>query len=162
MKEVIQVRMGEVKIMDKAGFLGCTGLGSCIGLALYDASRSIAGLAHIMLPNGNGKIMPREKLGKYADQAVPWLFEELKKSGASPRRIRAKMAGGAQMFSFDSDNDLTRIGDRNSRAVNELLESLRIPLISSHVGGTQGRTIEFNVITGELSVRSVKGERIVI
>jgi len=47
------------------------------------------------------------------------------------------------------------IGDRNSKAVKEILRSFSIPIESEDVGGTKGRTITFDTSTGELYVRTV-------
>src|SRR4051812_7256583 len=101
----IMVRMGE---MATAGALGSTlvsiGLGSCIGLALLDRSRKIAGLAHVMLPAapdaGHGGTP-----GKFADHAVPALVGELTKAGARKERLEAVLVGGARMFAIGSSMD---------------------------------------------------------
>lgn len=45
------VGMGEAKIAYDEEVLYSPGLGSCIGVAIYDEIKKIAGLAHIMLPN---------------------------------------------------------------------------------------------------------------
>src|SRR5271165_1709302 len=77
----ISVRIGELAVSEPDGaVLVSVGLGSCIGLVLLDASRGLAGLAHIMLPAG-----PAEAAGapaKYADRAVPALIGDLERRGA--------------------------------------------------------------------------------
>ena len=51
----IAVRMGELAVSSAPGeVLLSIGLGSCIGLALVDQRRGIAGLAHVMLPEAGG------------------------------------------------------------------------------------------------------------
>jgi len=154
MGKIIQVRMGEIALSNPPDRLGCTGLGSCVGLILFDPKEQIAGLAHIMLPEGNKKNSENAKIGKYADKAIPYLLEEVTNSGGRPRKIQAKMAGGAHMFSFENDNDISRIGERNIEAVKEKLKEIDVPLLSMDVGGKSGRTIDFNIETGELKVKT--------
>jgi len=57
-------------------------------------------------------------------------------------RFKAKVVGGANMFSFKSATSGTgNIGQRNAEAVMEVLKELRIPVVSSHTGGNSGRTM---------------------
>ena len=51
MGEMIKVGMADLKICKAPDALTTIGLGSCIGIALYDPSTKISGLAHIMLPD---------------------------------------------------------------------------------------------------------------
>ncbi|MGH2928188.1 MAG: chemotaxis protein CheD, partial [Solirubrobacteraceae bacterium] len=70
------------------------GLGSCIGVAIVDRSAGIAGLAHVVLPDSDGK---RHQPGKFADTAIPGLISRMRAAGAVPRRLEAVIVGGAQM-----------------------------------------------------------------
>lgn len=51
MNEVVKVGMADLKVIAEYGILTTLGLGSCVGIALYDKTTKIAGLAHIMLPS---------------------------------------------------------------------------------------------------------------
>jgi len=120
------------------------GLGSCIGLVIYDDIAKVAGMSHIMLPN-NHEDKDVKKLGKYADTAVPKLIEDLIAFGALKSRLKAKMAGGAQMFSVPGKNSASflAIGERNIETTKKMLEQYGIPLVASDVGGNKGRSVEF-------------------
>jgi len=135
MSRLIQVRMGELKISGSPDFLGCTGLGSCFGLILYDAKKKMGGLAHIILPEAGRNGNSPDKLGKYADTAIPKLIEDLCQGGAKPNRLWAKITGGAHMFSFDTDNDIGRIGERNTEKVREILKEKKISFKGIDCGG---------------------------
>ncbi|MBM3269114.1 MAG: chemotaxis protein CheD [Candidatus Sericytochromatia bacterium] len=126
------------------------GLGSCVGLAVYDAVAGVAGLAHIMLPDSGGDAAGRP--AKFADTAVLHLVAELVTRGAARDRLVAKAAGGAQMFR--SQGDFLAVGARNAEAVRQALESAGIPAIGTDLGGTWGRTIRFHMGTWVLEVRS--------
>jgi len=51
MIKTIKVGMADLNIVESPGVLLTLGLGSCVGIALYDTEKQIAGLAHIMLPS---------------------------------------------------------------------------------------------------------------
>jgi len=126
------------------------GLGSCVGLVVYDPAAGIAGMAHIMLPTSNGR--PGERPAKFADSAVELLAEVLVDRGARRDRLLAKAAGGAQMFR--SQGTFMAVGSRNADSVRATLEAAGIPILASDLGGTWGRTIRFFMGTWLLNVRS--------
>jgi chemotaxis protein CheD len=135
----IAVRMGEIAVTKSPGdLLVSLGLGSCIGLALVDQRRGIAGLAHIMLPEAIGGGGPA---GKFADLAVPELVARTVRLGTARTSLRAVLVGGAQMFSLGASNPLD-IGVRNEAAVRGLLAAERIPVVAAATRGSNGRTIK--------------------
>jgi chemotaxis protein CheD len=134
----IAVRMGEIAVSSNPGdVLMSIGLGSCIGLALVDQRRGVAGLAHIMLPEALAAGGP---VGKFADLAVPELVERTTALGTSRPMLKAVLVGGAQMFSLDGSGAMD-IGVRNDAAVRGALARERIPVVAAEVGGSKGRTI---------------------
>ncbi|MBU9714529.1 chemotaxis protein CheD [Evansella tamaricis] len=155
MSEVIKVGMADLNYANSPDTIRTSGLGSCVGVIIYDEKVSTCGMAHIMLPHSslarNGDI----HRPKYADTAVEDLIENLVKRGSPEYRLRAKMAGGAQMFQFASTNEVMRIGPRNVESVREILKSYHIRIISEDVGGNSGRTIEFNPKTTVLEIRTI-------
>jgi chemotaxis protein CheD len=139
----ITVRMGEIAVSKTAGeVLVSLGLGSCIGLALVDQRRGIAGLAHIMLPEA---IAGGGPAGKFADLAVPELIARTTALGTAKPMLKAVLVGGAQMFALDGSGALD-IGTRNEEAVRDALRKERIPVVAAETGGAKGRTIR--VISG--------------
>src|SRR5690348_1563317 len=135
----IMVRMGELAASKAAGDVLVTiGLGSCIGLALVDRRRSLAGLAHVMLPSATDA--KDTSPAKFADRAVPALLEKLGRLGAVPSQLEAVIVGGAQMFALSGGSGLD-IGGRNERAVRDALKSFGIPVRAAETGGSNGRTI---------------------
>ncbi len=94
---------------------------------------------------------------KYADSSIMIMVDELLEMGASRGRLRAKMAGGAQMFSFIS-SDTLNIGKRNSDAARATLRGENIPLLAEDVGGIRGRTVTFNPANGVYRIQ--KGNEI--
>lgn len=131
-------------------------LGSCVGSCLFDLKAGVAGLSHIMLPDSSnlgGKDVNRMK---FADTALPDMVAAMVRMGADPRRIQAKIAGGALMFAARSEQ--FNIGERNVAAVKQALAKLRIPIIASDTGLNYGRTVYFHSEDGKVVVKStVKG-----
>ncbi len=154
---LIKVGMADLQVTNQlSNVLKTTGLGSCVGVTLYDATASVSGMAHIMLPDSAIAREGSLNLAKYADTAIPELIRLMREFGASERRMVAKMAGGAQMFAFKTTNDTMRIGPRNVETCKAILSELRIPIHAEDTGANYGRTIEFYCATGKLLIRSVQ------
>lgn len=152
---VVRVGIADMNIVAAPNTIRTSGLGSCVGIVIYDASKKIAGLAHIMLPDSNLAKADNMNLAKYADLAIEDLYKKIIQIGGRAHALRAKIAGGAQMFQFQTGSDIMRIGPRNVEAVQTELKRLHIPLVASDVGGNSGRTIEFDPHTTMLKIRTV-------
>lgn len=150
--DVTRIGIAEGAIARLPGHLRTTGLGSCVGVVLFDRGADYSGMVHVMLPvaPGNGSGAPM----KYADTAIPWLVQELVAAGCNVKSLKAKLAGGAQMFSAAIKSDLMRVGPRNVEAVQQALELAGIPVLAQDVGGNVGRTIEFDPVTETLQIRT--------
>ncbi|MFC4735628.1 chemotaxis protein CheD [Bacillus daqingensis] len=153
MSEIIKVGMADMKSAQPGEKLRTTGLGSCVGLILYDQKSRMAVMAHIMLPDSRNVSAPLNR-AKFADTAVEDMLRYFQTRGVPSGRLLAKLAGGAQMFSF-SDSDTFRIGPRNTEAVKRLLADASIRIMFEDTGGNSGRTIEFNPADGSLEIRTV-------
>lgn len=157
---VIKVGIADLNVIEAPNKIRTSGLGSCVGVVIYDNFKKVAGLAHVMLPNSSLTKQTNFNKYKYADTAIDSLINQLIDLGARKSQLKAKIAGGAQMFQFESGSDIMRIGPRNINAVKERLRKHHIPIISSDIGGSQGRTIEFDPLTSKLKIRTVnKGEK---
>ncbi|MCH7471698.1 chemotaxis protein CheD [bacterium] len=144
--DLVRVGMAELKVGTNGDRLQALGLGSCIGLVMFDSQSHIGGLAHIMLPDSSLGRNGNPVYGKYANTGVPKLLEEVIRAGARQSCVIIKMAGGAEMFSF-AGNDAPRlsVGHRNIIAVHEQLDMLGLKVNAEDVGGNHGRTLEFDL-----------------
>ncbi len=154
-ENLIKVGMADLNIAHLTGVLKTTGLGSCVGITLYDAQAKAAGMAHIMLPSSDIAREGSINIAKYADTAIPELIKKMTGVGASLLRLEAKLAGGSQMFAFAGNHDTMRIGPRNVESCKEILKKYEIPIKGEDTGGNYGRTIELDCDTGILFIRSV-------
>jgi chemotaxis protein CheD len=149
------VRMGEIAI-GRGHEPIKTLLGSCIGLALYDWSHHVGGLAHIVLPSSQGHVgLP----GKFVDTAIPELIRQIEELDGDAKKLSAKLVGGANMFNSTTG---IPVGDRNLDATKQLLKEYRIPLVASHCGETFGRRMTFFPGSGRVLVDVVGCETIEI
>jgi len=152
-KEVI------VKVADWAaergdGVLVTLGLGSCVAIMLHDAQTNAGAMAHVLLPSIS---LARDitNRAKFPETAVPLLIERLKGLGADPRRLVAKLAGGASMFGQLVTPGTIQMGERNLLASRSALRAAAIPIIRESVGGERGRSLRFHVKDGRVEIRSV-------
>jgi len=154
MGKMIKVGMADMNLCSAPDAITTLGLGSCVGIVLYDATKKICGMVHVMLPDST-QIRNNQNLAKFADTGIEALLGELLKMGANRRCITAKIAGGAQMFAFSTNNDMLRVGERNVEATKRKLAQLGIPILAEDTGLTYGRTIEFYPENGNLIIKAV-------
>jgi chemotaxis protein CheD len=155
MSEVIKVGMADLNIAVAPDRIRTSGLGSCVGVVIHDPIKKIAGLAHVMLPSSELARHDQINEAKYADTAIPLLISRMKKLGGDLSRFQVKLAGGAQMFAFQSTSDTMRIGTRNIEACKEQLQRFGLPILAEETGGNCGRTIEMDAFSGILNIRTV-------
>lgn len=154
MADLIKVGMADMNTAYSPDILTTLGLGSCVGICLYDSSTKISGLVHIMLPCSE-QIKNNSNVAKFADTGIVKLMEDMLKMGAKRNKIVSKIAGGSQMFNFNDTSDIMRIGSRNVAATKETLRMLKIPLVAEDTGGNYGRTIELYSETGILLIKTI-------
>ncbi len=154
MGDVIKVGMADLNVCKSPNIITTLGLGSCIGIAVYDSVTKIGGLAHIMLPDST-QIRNNSNKAKFADTGIEELIKRVTAAGASKARLKAKIAGGAKMFEVNGLSDVGNIGARNAEASKAKLRELGIPVIAEDTGLNFGRTVELHCETGEFYIKSV-------
>ncbi len=155
----VKVGISDLNVVRAPDSLVTYALGSCVGICLYDANTKIAGLSHIMLPSSKEMTNMKTEIYKYADTAIVALLQKMQSMGARQIYLKAKIAGGAQMFNGNSNSSLSRIGQRNVAAVKAELARLRIPIIAEDTGKNYGRTLYLDASDGSMRIKSVnRGE----
>lgn len=152
----VQVGISEFVVTDADTTLKSYGLGSCLGVVLYDDEANVGGLAHVMLPSGDEAGSDATNPGKFADTAIRAMLRRMVEEGATYTDVEAKIAGGSDMFEFESFGE--GVGDRNVEAARAELEKLGVPLVAEDVGGEKGRTVEFNPTTGVFRITIADGD----
>ena len=150
----IKVGMADLNVCVSPDRITTLGLGSSVGIALRDPVTKIGGLAHIMLPDST-TIRNNSNIPKFADTGIEELVKQVTRRGANRSRLVAKIAGGAQMFGFNSNSEMVRVGERNVQATKKKLAELRIPILAEDTGKNFGRTVIFYPETGDFVIRAV-------
>lgn len=156
---VVPVGLGELKFGGRdVMVLTCFGLGSCVGVVLYDPVAQVGGLAHVVLPSSQAA-PGADPGGRYADLAVPRLIVGVLGRGAQRNRLVCKVAGGAQILKFGSAPGMD-IGARNGEAVLAALQAQQLPTAAADLGGSSGRTMELRLPECKVFVSAAgKGQR---
>ena len=153
MESVIKVGIADHKLCKIPEKITTIGLGSCVGIVLYNAYDDYCGLAHIMLPC-SAEIKNNSNRAKFADTGIEDLIHALESKGVRRNTLFAKIAGGATMFQFAENSDLGSIGKRNIQAVKNILSFHKIRIVAEDVGANYGRTIIFDNCTKQLLIHS--------
>lgn len=148
----VLVRLAEIQVLQGDAVMACVGLGSCVGVALFDPVSRVNGMAHIVLPEAFTDTP--ERPGKYANTAVGHLVQTMERLGADRGRIVAAVGGGAQVCFGPTVPTMLALGVRNVQAVQESLKRHKIRCLGEDVGGNAGRTMTFDSSTGKVLVRT--------
>lgn len=151
---VIKVGMADLKTGRSPDTLTTLGLGSCIGIALWDPVTKIGGLAHVMLPDST-KIRNNSNIAKFADTGIAELVRQMEMMGVPRKRMVAKIAGGACMFEVAGATSVGNIGEKNALASKKKLRELGIRILAEDTGLNYGRTVELNCENGDYVIKAV-------
>lgn len=146
--------MADLNIAKSPDSLTTLGLGSCIGLTLYDPVAKIGGLVHYMLPDST-KLKNNSNIAKFGDTGIRELYKKMIEKGASPTRMVAKIAGGAKMFEVSGLSSVGNVGERNAEEAKIILKELKVRLVAEDTGLNYGRTVVLNCENGEYLIKSV-------
>ena len=147
MSKIIKVGMADLNICKSPDGITILGLGSCVGVALRDPVTKIGGLLHAMLPDST-VIKNNTCVEKFVDSGLDELVKRMVRAGANKARLEAKLAGGAQMFAFQRNSDLVKVGERNAEAARKKLRAMHIRLRAEDTGLICGRAVRYYPETG--------------
>ena len=149
------VGMADLNIGRGTNVLTTVGLGSCIGLTLYDPVTKIGGLVHYMLPDSKA-VSNNSNIAKFCDTGVQELLKRVTMAGPNRGRLVAKIAGGAKMFAVTQESSVGSVGERNALAAKQILCQLNIRLVAEDTGLNFGRTVELHCDTGDFYIKAVR------
>jgi len=153
-REIIEVGMADFKVASSPNVLVTRGLGSCVGITFYDPFKKIGAMGHAMLPDiNNSKI--KSNPGRFVNSSIERILEELKKEGCIKKHLQVKIFGGARMFSFIAQDSVLNVGERNVAMAKGVLTGNGISLAAEDVGGNFGRTIELDLETGRVHIKTI-------
>ncbi|HII81525.1 MAG TPA: chemotaxis protein CheD [Methanosarcina sp.] len=154
---IVMVGIGDCAIARSPVKIKTSGLGSCLGITIYDRQEKIGGLLHTMLPNIKDTRI-KDNPAKFTDAGIAYLVDEIIKRGGFREKLEAKIVGGAGMF----ENSHLSIGERNIKSARETMRKLGVPIIAEDTGKNYGRTVIFDTFTGDLLIKTVlKGDKVI-
>jgi len=159
-ENIVEVQMADLQIYPHPpAVLVTRGLGSCLGITFYDPVKKLGAMAHAMLPDMD-KAKMRNNPHRFVNGCINEMVAEFEKRGCPKNRIVVKLFGGAHMFSFINADSVLNVGQKNIEMALAMLKELGIKIVGQEVGGTFGRTIEFNLEDGKVLVKTISwGEK---
>jgi chemotaxis protein CheD len=135
-------------------------LGSCVAIALWHPVALIGGMCHYMMPTRSERLPHQgrrlhhdeELSGRYADEALSILLDEIRAANTSPQEYQVKMFGGGNQFSGHTALAVD-VAARNIDAGLHLLAQLGLELTSMHLGGTGHRQVVLDIWSGDVWIR---------
>lgn len=153
--ETIMVKVADLRAGGAGSELVTLGLGSCVAIILHDPEARVGGMAHVMLPSRSLSHRSDAQPAKFPETAVPALIEAMVALGAQPRRMSARLVGGASMFAALTPLGAVQMGERNVVASRQALATVGIPILAEATGGTAGRSVRLCVADGSVSIRTL-------
>lgn len=154
----IYLKAGEIVFTEEPHVV-LTVLGSCLSVTLFHRRSGTAAICHGLLPHCReraGCTGECKAMAKYVDCALLWMLKRFKAKGISAKDLEVKVFGGADMFSTSAravEHGLMSVGRQNIAVAQKIIESEGLLVLSMDVGGNQGRKLFFNTRTGEIMLK---------
>jgi len=140
---IIDVPTGAVAAGKSPDIFRSCAIGSCVVISAYCWQRRVGGLAHIMLP-GNAPCNGILEKTKYAENAIKELLCHMETLEADMEALDVCLVGAANVLKRPDDT----VGQNNLDSVIEILEKKRIKIQAQSVGGTNRRSVTFDIGKG--------------
>jgi chemotaxis protein CheD len=155
----ITIDPGESYVTKKNEIIS-TLLGSCVAACLYDPVNRIIGMNHFLLAQQpaamNSPLLGTDE-GRYGIQAMELLINKMIKLGAQRIHLKAKAFGGGDVLKLDSElRGGKSIGACNCEFIKTFLDTEKIPLVASNLGGAIGRNIFFLASDFSVYVKAIE------
>lgn len=137
-----------------------TVLGSCVAVTMHNPRLKLGAICHAQLAapalhEKKGKDHPQAF--KYVSLAIPAMIEVFQSHGISLEAIEVKLFGGANVLNLGEKPCVVNdIGANNIHRAQKVLQESCLPISRSHVGGTRGRKLIFNTLTGEVLLKQIQ------
>jgi chemotaxis protein CheD len=132
-----------------------TVLGSCVAITMWHPQQRLGGMCHYMLPTR--RTHSEHALdGKYADEALELMLQEIRRSRTRVEDYQVKLFGGGAMLQAGSayvQSGQRLIGDENVQAGRDLLQRHGMRIEAEHLGGLGHHTLLFEVWSGDVWVK---------
>jgi chemotaxis protein CheD len=127
-------------------------LASCVAVTAYCQSKRAAGMVHIVLPAPAMNEKNSDEPFYYAITGVPLMINRIcSKYDCTKSELQIRLFGGAESI---REKDFFKLGQKNIQMVEKVLKSMNLSYNSSETGGFISRTLDMNVATGIIMIKS--------
>lgn len=134
-----------------------TVLGSCISACIRDKIFGIGGMNHFMLPHTPDDLShhihsgPSTSASRYGSYAMEMLINDILKHGGRRENLEVKIFGGGKIL-----RNMTDVGVRNIKFVEEYIALEAIPLLSEATGDIYPRKVVYHPHSGKVKVKKLR------
>lgn len=130
-------------------------LGSCVSITLWHPGKRWGGMCHYLLPQRARKAGDALD-GRYGDEALQAMVEQLTRLGTKPSDYVAHLYGGADTLPEGSSLKFN-VGERNIEQGWTLIDRYGFQLDGVDVGEDVPRTVSIHLGTGQVDMRRGAG-----
>ncbi len=129
-----------------------TALGSCVAIIMFSEKKKISAIAHCVLPVCTLSLNNKKEHSnyKYIDTAIQSMINKLHEAEVKKEEIKVKIFGGAEQYGERGGN--LSVGRLNVDKAFNLLKTEGLQVVSSDVGGNEGRKIILFAHTGDVYI----------
>jgi chemotaxis protein CheD len=148
----IFLKPGEICISREPAVVS-TILGSCIAVTMFNERLKVGGICHALLPerlsSGNADDC------RYVDSSILYMLKYLETMGIKRHEVEIKLLGGADVLDI-MDEKGPSVGRQNIEKALEMMDTQKLTIARSDVGGKTGRNIRFYTHTGDVLLKRIK------
>jgi chemotaxis protein CheD len=152
-QNIVEIPMGGLGFTTPEKTVLQTFVGSCVAICLYDPTVKVAIMAHVILPKNNTSDPNPKPEAKFADVAIKIMLDKLQANGAKINQLKAKMAGGANIFQNEGKVNTFDIGEKNTDAIKSILKEKKIPIVAQDIGSKSGKWVIFDMNSLEMKIK---------
>jgi len=150
-KNNIFLKPGEAVVTCQPALVS-TVLGSCVAVPMFEPVSRVSAICHAMLPRNPG----RDDILRYVDTALYVMHNKVMKYSLG-KNLVVKMFGGAKVLNLGRfDSTKLTVGEQNILCAEQLLESMRLKVVSKDVGGDRGRRLFFCTKSGDVYLKRMR------
>jgi chemotaxis protein CheD len=128
-------------------------LGSCVSITLWHPRHKVGGMCHYLLAE-RSKYQNVPLSGRYANEAMLLLLQDILHSGLAVKEFQAKLFGGAAVLpNIERDLPAHDVPGRNIEVARNLTRQLGISIQAEDLGGNHARMVQFDIDSGDVWVR---------
>lgn len=136
-------------------------LGTCVGVAIYDAENGVGGIIHILLPKPTSLTMELIP-ARYASTGMPLFIKDLIAAGAKIETMKAVIAGGALVGPISEQDLALDIGGQAVDIVRDILVKYKISIEMSETGGFFTCCLNLNLKDGGINIEPAGFDKLLL